>query len=275
MRPVSRLVVGGALLRHEQHQTLPQERRDQRPAQLPAHAGEVAAVLTADEDERAARSQGSPQPPHRGASADVEDQVVAASPVGEVLAGVVDDVVGAQRGHQVDLRGAAHAGDLGAERLRQLDRVGADAAGRADHQHGLTGLHAPGVDERLQRGAGRDGNDRGLGEGQVRGLAGELVLPRHGVLGERPGRHAVHLVADREPRHRRPHLPPPCRPRRARGPGSSVCAARRPAASRRACRSSGARCRGRARPRARCTSTSSSPIAGRATRAGRRTSELP
>ena len=55
--------------------------------------------------------------------------------VGEVVDGVVEDVVGAEAAHQVDLRGAAHSRDLRAERLGQLHRVAADPAGCSDDQH--------------------------------------------------------------------------------------------------------------------------------------------
>ena len=76
-------------------------------------------------------------------AADVEDDVVAVLAVGEVLARVVDDVVGAEGADQVHLRGAAHAGDLGAERLGDLHGEAAHAARRADDQHVLPGLHPP------------------------------------------------------------------------------------------------------------------------------------
>ena len=76
----------------------------------------------------------------RPVAADVEDDVVALPAAGEVLAGVVDDVVGAEGADQVHLRRAAHAGDLGAERLGDLHGERADAARRADDQHLLPGL---------------------------------------------------------------------------------------------------------------------------------------
>ena len=83
-----------------------------------------------------------------------------------------------------------------------------------------------GVDERLQGGAGRDRDHRGLLEGEVRRLAGELVLPRRGVLGERaPGR-------SRTPRRRRRTGSPPSRPRRPcrrrRCPGTGFFGRRNP-----------------------------------------------
>jgi Tetracyclin repressor-like, C-terminal domain len=43
-------------------------------------------------------------------------------PIGDVLAGVVDDVVGGDRADQVELAGAGHPGHLGAECLCELDR---------------------------------------------------------------------------------------------------------------------------------------------------------
>ena len=48
--------------------------------------------------------------------------------VGEVVVGVVDDMVGADRADQIGLAGAAHAGDLGSEGLGQLHGVAADAS---------------------------------------------------------------------------------------------------------------------------------------------------
>jgi hypothetical protein len=50
-----------------------------------------------------------------------KDHSVSVLAVGEILAGVVDDVVGAEGSYQVHLRGAAHTGDLGSEGLGDLD----------------------------------------------------------------------------------------------------------------------------------------------------------
>jgi hypothetical protein len=115
---------------------------------------------------------------------------------------VVENAIRAQRRDEVELGRAAHTGDVGAERLGQLDRIRPDAAGGTDDEHGLAGLHAPSVDQRLERSAGRDGHHGGLDEGQGRRLVGELALLGHRVLRERPAGHPVHLVADREPGHR-------------------------------------------------------------------------
>ena len=120
--------------------------------------------------------------------------------VGEVLPGVVDDVVSPQRADEVELRRAAHAGDLGTERLGDLHGVAAHAARRAGDEDPLPGLHAAGVADGLQGGEPGDRNHGGLLEGEVRRLAGELRLLGDGVLGERAGADPVHLVAGGEPR---------------------------------------------------------------------------
>ena len=53
--------------------------------------------------------------------------VVVSVAVGEVLPGVLDDLVGADRANQAGFRGAGHAGDRGSEGLSELHGVGADA----------------------------------------------------------------------------------------------------------------------------------------------------
>jgi hypothetical protein len=57
--------------------------------------------------------------------------------LGEVGPGVVEDGVGPERPDHVDLRRAAHAADLGTQRLRDLHGETAGAAGRADDQNVL------------------------------------------------------------------------------------------------------------------------------------------
>ena len=84
-------------------------------------------------------------------------------------------MVRAEGSDQVRLGGAADGGDLGAERLGQLDREGPHAAGGAEDQHLLTRLDAPVVAQALQRGQGGDGDRRGLLGGEVRRLVRELV----------------------------------------------------------------------------------------------------
>ena len=62
------------------------------------HAGPAAAVFTAGEDQRPGRGQRAPQPGQRQVAGDVQDEVVALGPVREVVTGVVQDVIGADRG---------------------------------------------------------------------------------------------------------------------------------------------------------------------------------
>jgi hypothetical protein len=81
--------------------------------------------------------------PDATVAADVEDQVVPLPTVGRVLTLVVDDVVRAQRPHQVHLAAAAHPGHLGPERLRDLHREAPHAPGGAEDEDVLAGLEAP------------------------------------------------------------------------------------------------------------------------------------
>jgi hypothetical protein len=73
-------------------------------------------------------------------------------PVSEVLARVVDHVIGADRSDQVRLGRAAHAGDLGAEGLGDLHGERADASRCTDDQDLLPGLHPCLVPHGLQGG---------------------------------------------------------------------------------------------------------------------------
>jgi hypothetical protein len=75
----------------------------------------------------------------------LQDQVIAPPSSGEVLLGVVDDVVGPERADQVDTVGAAHPGHLGAERLGQLDREAAHPTRGPDDHDLLAGLDRSGV----------------------------------------------------------------------------------------------------------------------------------
>ena len=74
----------------------------------------------------------------------------------EVLPGVVDDVVGAERADQAEVAGAGHAGDVGTERLGQLHGVAADATGGADDEHALAGLDPADIGQRLEGGDARN-----------------------------------------------------------------------------------------------------------------------
>ncbi len=70
-------------------------------------------------------------PPERVLADGVEDDVVRLAVLREILTLVVDDDVGAERPHEVDVLPVAHGGHLGAEVLRELHAGGADGAGGA------------------------------------------------------------------------------------------------------------------------------------------------
>lgn len=97
----------------------------------------------------------------------IEDDVVSPLPVGEVLAAVVDDVVGTERPNHLQVACAADAGHLRAQGLRDLDSEVSDAARCAIDQDRLAPLDPAVVAETLQRGDRGQGHGRSLFEGQV------------------------------------------------------------------------------------------------------------
>ena len=105
-------------------------------------------------------------------------------PVGEVLARVIEDVVCAERPDPVQLRGTAHAGDLGSEGLGDLHGEGAYAAGGSDDQHLVAGSDSSVVADRLERREPGNRDRSRLIEGDVRRLGCELVGPGAHVLSE-------------------------------------------------------------------------------------------
>src|SRR5829696_3018168 len=127
--------------------------------------------------------EGPPKACQRRVSADVEDQVVALIAFGEVLACVVDDVIRTDGSDHLHLRGAAHAGDVCAERLGDLHGVGTHSSRRTNDKHFLPRAHLSMVTQGLQGGRAHDGYHSRLLKGEVRWLGGELVLPSTHVLG--------------------------------------------------------------------------------------------
>lgn len=105
----------------------------------------------------------------------VDDDVIAALPVGEVLACVVDDVVCADRLYQVHLFRAADSGHVGTVDLGDLHGEGAHAARRTRDQHALSWLQVRLVTKGLQGGGGGTGHGGGLLEGEVRRFGCEPV----------------------------------------------------------------------------------------------------
>ena len=114
---------------------------------------------------------------------------------------VVDDVRGADRAHQLDVARAAHPGDLGAQRRRDLDGVRAHPAAGPVDEHPLTGRHLAHVADPAQ-GRRRRYGDRGrLLEGKARRLGHHHVRRGARVLRERAPAEAEHLLADPQPAH--------------------------------------------------------------------------
>jgi hypothetical protein len=131
----------------------------------------------------------------------VQDQVVAGVRLGEVLGRVVDDAGGAERAHELQVPGAAHAGDLRAERRGDLHGVAADAAGRAVDQHPVPGPRLADPADSAQRGGGRHRDRRSLLEREALRLGHEEFGPAAGVFGERARAEADNVLAGAQSAH--------------------------------------------------------------------------
>ena len=83
------------------------------------------------------RLQDPPARPESALPDHVEDGIHPLSGPGEVLALVVDDALGAEPSHQLDVRGGRGGDDVHTEVDEQLDRRRADRAGRAVDEHPL------------------------------------------------------------------------------------------------------------------------------------------
>ena len=102
-------------------------RAGREDAQQGGHRAADAAVA-------AARGEGAPVGEHRAVRDEVEDEVVRPVP-GEVVAAVVDDLVGAERAHEVELAGVVDPRDVRTRQLRELDGERPGAAARPVEQH--------------------------------------------------------------------------------------------------------------------------------------------
>src|SRR6202011_6218363 len=131
----------------------------------------------------------------------VEDEVVALTALGEVLARVIDDTVSADGADHFHVLGAADAGHVSAKRLGDLDGRCADAPRGAVDQNLLAGLDLALIAKQLKSGGCRDPDGRGLLECEVGGLQDEMVLRGARILGKRTGAPAEHLIAWAELRH--------------------------------------------------------------------------
>ena len=101
----------------------------------------------------------------------------------------------AQFADQVAAGWPLQGGDLGAQRLGDLDGEGADAAGAAHDEDVLSGADPAGVPERLERGESRHRDDSRLHRRQRGRLEDQLLLGDRGELGEPAVAPAEDLVA--------------------------------------------------------------------------------
>src|SRR2546426_778322 len=136
----------------------------------------------------------------------VEYQVVPPPGLGEVLAGVIDDPVRADRADEVQVLRAGHARDVRSQHLGDLHGERPDTPRRPVDQDLLSTLEPSHIPETLQRGVRRNRDRGGLLECQVRGLSNESDVPNRDVLGQRvyaraedliPGPEFLHVRADR------------------------------------------------------------------------------
>ena len=130
----------------------------------------------------------------------VENQVVAFRALGEILFGVIDDVIGADRSDHVYVSRAAHAGDVCPERLGDLHGERTHASRRAIDQDLLPRLNLSLVAETLQRRDCGDPHGSRLLERQVGRLQRHCsILSNQHVLRERTGPPAENLITWFEP----------------------------------------------------------------------------
>lgn len=104
----------------------------------------------------------------------VEDDVVTLLAAGEVLFDVGDDVIRAEGADQLEVPGAAHAGDLRTERLGDLHRQRPDAPRRTVDQNPGPRPDPAHVPDGDQRGQARHDRCRGRFEWEAGGLPDEL-----------------------------------------------------------------------------------------------------
>jgi len=155
-----------SVLEHDERpQSLPDEGRQQHRPQLPMNASEPSPTgFGADDHERSPGGERPAKASQRPMPSGIEDDVVAMTAVGDVLAGLVDHLIGADRPNEVHLRCAGDAGDLRSEGLGDLHRVGPHASRRADHERAVAAWDTPVVAKTLE---GHRGGDRHCGRLRV------------------------------------------------------------------------------------------------------------
>ena len=170
--------------------------------QLAVEASQPPSVgLASDDDEPSARSEGPTEVGQPAVAADVEDGVVALLAVGEVVAGVVDDVIGAEARTR-SILAVLHTPVTSAPKALAIWTANVPTPPEAPMISTFSpGLHLGAVTHTLQRGDPGDGDRRRLLEGEVCRLAGEQSHLSDGILGEGAVTGAVDLVARLELGH--------------------------------------------------------------------------
>src|SRR2546428_8335015 len=100
-------------LRDNRARGLPEKRGQQSRLGDPADGPDQATRgVTTAENEPALGGEDAPQGRRGGRTGELEDQVVPLAAAGEVLPSVVEDAVGADRAHQLQVPRAAHSGHI-------------------------------------------------------------------------------------------------------------------------------------------------------------------
>src|SRR3989441_12642519 len=92
----------------------------------------------------------------------IVDHVVTLIGLSKIFFCVIDNAIGTDRFHKIDIARAADSSHVCAESLRDLDGESANAARRAVDQNFLSGLNVPFVAQTLQRGDSGDSDRAGL-----------------------------------------------------------------------------------------------------------------
>ena len=142
-----------------------QQRRDNR-----GHAVRETDEEIASPSLQRAEAAGKPRVGH-----DVANHVVRLAVACEVARRVVDDLVGAQRPHELDVRRTANRCYTSAVMFRELDRKGPETARRPMNEHALAGPDAR-LPEKVQRTTRTDEQGRRVLEGHVGGLVREETV---------------------------------------------------------------------------------------------------
>ncbi len=133
----------------------------------------------------------------------VEDDVVGLAVLREVLLEVVDDLVGPERAHHLDVLRVAHGGDVGAEVLRELHRRRSDRSRRAIDENAAT-LERAGLPQARERDDRSVADRCRLLERQTRGHVRErALLPDADELRVRTRPHSEDTIAHGELLHGR------------------------------------------------------------------------